>query len=83
MKKLIILALCAFALSSCASSGAGTAGQTTGNIIRAPYDFVSGLVRGIGGKGRMPLREFRQDWSVSEQDPIFWEREEEFFSSVD
>lgn len=68
-----------FAFQSC---GAGSAGQKTGQIIRAPYEFITGLGRGIQGKGRLPLREFRQDWSDPEPDPVFWETDEVFFAEV-
>lgn len=86
MKKFKTAAICAvlstaviFGFGAC---GAGKAGQTTGEIIRAPYEFFSGLGRGIQGKGRMPLREFQQNWSAPEPDPIFWQSDEQFFSEV-
>ena len=82
MKAWIIPIFMALACYGCSSGGAKNAGQSVGNVLRAPVDFVSGLGSGITGSRLTPTRPFTQDWESEESDPVFWEEDETFFRSL-
>ncbi|MGI6456476.1 MAG: hypothetical protein ACOX5R_12790 [bacterium] len=80
--KPLICVLCLSLLAACSSSGPTRAGETTGNILRAPVDFFSGLGRGVTGRSHTPLREFQQNWNPEQSDPDFWLNDEQFFADL-
>ncbi len=79
----LIVVGCLIFFAGCAGSGGvRSAGESVGAVLRAPVDLVTGIGRGLSGRRYTPGRAFQQNWQTEEQDPVFWESDAEFFSSL-
>ncbi|MBD3266589.1 hypothetical protein GF373_07960 [bacterium] len=79
---LIAVALGWICMGCGTSGGVKDAGSSVGSVLRAPVDFVSGLGTGLSGSKLSPNRSFEQNWEDGIDDPVFWEDDSEFFSSL-
>lgn len=83
LRKFVIPVVLVLSCYGCSSSGgAKGAGSSVGAVLRAPVDFFAGIGNGVKGGQFSPHRPFNPDFEKQKSDPIFWEDDEQFFSSI-